>query len=112
MKKSDELNKLNILISQLTAGAEAYPDRDSDIQQMNEYISNGNISMAEFKANQVIERQSNISQLKFAGLPANLQGLLQQITAGAEAYPDRDSDIQQMNEYISNGNISMAEFKA
>ena len=39
-----------------------YPQRASSIQSMNRYIANGDFDMAMFKAEEIQERQSNLSQ--------------------------------------------------
>ncbi|WP_311750980.1 hypothetical protein [Proteus columbae] len=103
---------LQALVNKLTAEMVSYPERDEHIRQLGGYISNGDVSMAEFMANQICERQRNIRQLQLSGLPVGLQALVNKLTAEMASYPERDEHIQQLDGYISNGDASMAEFMA
>ncbi|MBG3079012.1 hypothetical protein I4632_02045 [Proteus mirabilis] len=103
---------LQALVNKLTAEMVSYPERDEHIQQLDGYISNGDASMAEFMANQICERQCNIRQLQLSGLPVGLQALVNKLTAEMVSYPERDEHIRQLDGYISNGDVSMAEFMA
>jgi hypothetical protein len=104
--------ELAALIRQVEAGKTDYPDRPSDIRQMSSYIENGDFKMGAFKADQIIKQQSNLISAKRNGLPPELTDLIRQVEAGKTDYPDRPSDIRQMNSYIMNGDFKMGAFKA
>ncbi|MBJ2111154.1 hypothetical protein, partial [Proteus terrae] len=65
MEKKDELNSL---VKQLTAEMFFYPERENNVRRLNEYISNGDMHMAELMAKQIYERQCSVRQLQVSGL--------------------------------------------
>ncbi|MBJ2132237.1 hypothetical protein [Proteus terrae] len=109
MEKKDELNSL---VKQLTAEMFFYPERENNVRRLNEYISNGDMHMAELMAKQIYERQCSVRQLQVSGLPAYLQSLINQLTAEVISYPERENNVRRLNEYISNGDMHMAEIMA
>ena len=98
-------------IAQIEAEQVNFPDRADEIESMNDYIQNGDFEMAIFKADQIIEKQQNLSSSK-GKLPPQLQQKIAQIKAGRVDYPDRADEIESMNDYIQNGDFEMAIFKA
>ncbi len=103
---------LQSLINQLTVEVISYPDRENNMRRLNEYISNGDMHKAEIMAKQIYERQCSVKELQVSGLPTYLQSLINQLTVEVISYPDRENNMRRLNEYISNGDMHMAEIMA
>ncbi|ORM89435.1 hypothetical protein [Pantoea cypripedii] len=96
---------LRLLMQAVQANAVNYPERGDNLQQAQDYLLNGNYSMAEHMFDTVRSRQDNLRQ----GIPPALVLLIQAVKADAVYYPEREDNLQQAQDYLQNGNYTMAE---
>lgn len=87
----------------------AYPNRERDIQMLNQYIENGDDEMSESLALRIIEQQRAVHNIETVGLPPRLAELQSTIEKEECSYPSRQSQLDSINSYIRNGDIEMAE---
>ena len=108
---ADYKEKIGVLLDRIESEYMNYPDRNSDMNRLNGYLSNGEFDMVEYTAHNIIEHQE---QLRKAGgkVPKDIQELLVRIEEEAQDYPDRNSDMNRLNGYLSNGEFDMVEYTA
>ncbi|MBT2784830.1 MULTISPECIES: hypothetical protein [unclassified Halomonas] len=112
MREQGLPSDLQLLCERIEQEEEQYPDRQSDLESLQEYIVNGNTFMVRSTAERVIEQQRSVKQIREHGLPADLQLLCERIEQEEELYPDRQSELESLQDYIVNGNIFMAKSTA
>jgi archaellum component FlaC len=103
-------HELQRLIDQIDAEQIAYQDRDRDVTRLNDYLAQGDFSLAQFTAENMIKQQRQFRHLQTHGLPHELQRLIDQVNAEQIAYQDRDRDVARLDEYLAQGNFSLAQF--
>jgi hypothetical protein len=87
-----------------------YPERKRDMGRVENYLKNGDFKMAEFKLDQVIQKQRNLRTFP-SKLPNEISEKLSAAAIEIVDYPNRKRDMDRVEDYLKNGNFRMAEFK-
>jgi uncharacterized protein YqeY len=98
---------LRDLLSAMDANAVDYPERASQMEELQRYLADGRFDLAEFKAGEIIAQQNNLK----AGLPQELKDRLAAMEANAIDYPGRAGQVEELQRYLANGRFELAEFK-
>ncbi|WP_411704522.1 hypothetical protein [Edaphovirga cremea] len=107
MTKSQEA-RLHQLIDQIRCNPTIYPKKAIDWESVEMWLRNDDVAMAIFTAEKMITTMNNLA----AGIPPQLQTLLDQIYSDLTTYPNKTADCASMQSWLDNGEYAMAIYEA
>jgi len=103
--------KLKKSLEQIEGFSINYTGSEAELVKLTKHIKSENFKLAEFTVKSILTKQSNLKSME-EGLPANIQTLMDEIENSKVNFPNRDRQVNHLENMINKGKFNIFEINA